>query len=410
MIPGDLCPKFHRGSWYVSFVLVYDPRMPQTGSRHIVAEVSTAAVARNLDHLHELVGPGTQVWPVVKADAYGLGLEALWPVIAQRSEGLCVATVAEALELRGWGYGGRLLVFFPPSAIESTAGARSDVLEALAGARVDLTVCSIEDVADVRLAATKVGLTSRVHLKVDTGMNRNGSRLESAAEVLNAALAADGLEVTGLYSHLATAEGPDFGFVTRQLDTFTRWVEREVPEPRPTLHIANSSAALGFKECHLGMIRPGLGTFGYFASNHVARTVELAPALTLVTHLMLTKTVQAGETCGYGRHFRFDQETRVGIVPVGYADGYLKSLSSPAQSAHMRVGGSFVPVRGAISMDQTILDLTEMPDARVGDEVEVIGRDSDAVNSVESLAALAGSSPYELLSRLGHRIERRLVD
>lgn len=155
------------------------------------------------------------------------------------------------------------------------------------------------------------------------------------------------------------------------------------------------------------MVRPGISVYGYQPSDEMHRKVALRPALRLVGRLLLVKDVPAGGRCGYGLTYTFEEPGRIGLVPIGYADGYLRCLSNRST---MRVCGCDVPVRGRVSMDQTIVDLSDVPQARAGDEVEIISSDGASPHSVENLARLAGTIPHEITSPLGRRVRRKKVD
>ena len=173
------------------------------------------------------------------------------------------------------------------------------------------------------------------------------------------------------------------------------------------LHAANSAAIIDMPGTHLHMVRPGIAVYGYQSSDDMLNRAELRPSLRLTGRLMQVKPVAAGSRCGYGLTYTFTRPGRIGLVPVGYADGYLRCFSNRAQ---MRIAGRDVPVRGRVSMDQTIIDLTDMPEAKAGDEVEIISPNPSDPHSVENLARLAGTIPYEITCHLGNRVRRKLVD
>ncbi|MCD6303773.1 MAG: alanine racemase, partial [Planctomycetes bacterium] len=169
------------------------------------------------------------------------------------------------------------------------------------------------------------------------------------------------------------------------------------------LHAANSAATIDLPETHLDMVRPGIAIYGYQPSDQMHAHLALRPAMRLTGRLMQKKTLPAGQSCGYGLTYTFTEPTPVGLVPVGYADGYLRSLSNRAT---MRIRGQDVPVRGRVAMDQVIVDLSAVPDAAIGDEVEIISNEPADPHSVENLARLCGTIPYELTCRLGNRARR----
>ena len=368
------------------------------------AEVSASALRANLATLRAMVGRGTKLCPVVKADCYGLGLAACLRVIAEAADWLAVATPQEALELRSLGYAGPILAFFSPSATVREPPGR-DVLEELTTRRVTLTVASPDDVEPIARAAATQG-AAEVHVKIDTGMCRSGVRAEEAAGLIGRLRDRRGIRLTGLYTHFACADEADLAPTRRQLRAF-----RQAAGPGAgtgvILHAANSAAIARLPEAHLDMVRPGIAVYGYQPSEDLLKPLPLRPALRLWAPLMQVKAVRPGERCGYGLTYAFDRPGRIGLVPVGYADGYFRGFSNRAT---MRLRGRDVPVRGRVSMDQTIIDLTDLPEASVGEEVEIISPDPHAPHSVENLSRLAGTIPYELISRLGRRARRVLVE
>jgi alanine racemase len=213
------------------------------------------------------------------------------------------------------------------------------------------------------------------------------------------------VQLAGIYTHFATADEADTAPAREQGRRFLSAVDQAGGRDGLALHAANSAALLAIPQLHLDMVRPGLAIYGYDPRGQGPRA-DLRPALRLTARLMQVKQAAAGSSCGYGLSHRFDRDTLVGLVPVGYADGYMRCLSN---KAIMRVRGADCPVRGRVSMDQTIIDLSAVAGAKVGDEVEIIGPDPAAPNSIENLARQAGTIPYEVLVRLGQRVHRTLV-
>ncbi len=366
-------------------------------SGYLTAEISAGAVRSNLERIRAQLSSATELCPVVKSDAYGLGLELLLPVVAPLADRLAVATPAEALTLRRLGWRGPVLGFFSVAGHPDAPA----VVRELVAAGVTLSVTAPAE-AELLAGALAPGATAEVHLKLDTGMARSGVWHRDAAAAA-AAIRAARLRLSGLYTHLATAGEPDSSFARRQLDRFRR-AAAAVGGDGVCLHVANSAALFALPDSHLDLVRPGLAIYGYRGSDDGP---SLAPCLRLTARLMQIKTVPAGTATGYGLEHTFERRSRIGLVAIGYADGYPWALGNRAV---MRLGGRPAPVRGRISMDQTVIDLTELPSAAVGDEVEVIAAQPAAPNSVEALARLAGSVPYELLCRLGPRAERVLTD
>lgn len=367
----------------------------------LTAEVSAGAVRHNLSLLRSLVPAGTEICAAVKADSYGHGLDILVNVIGERVEALAVATAAEALRIRELGYGGEVLMLFPPGPHAPAA-----LLTELIVADVTLTISSHAEVLPVSRAARLAGRRVCVHAKVDTGMGRGGVAWGEAAELVRRIRRVHSMGLRGLYTHLACADEADKTAAYEQMATFFHVVQA-CGRSDLTLHAANSAALIDMPATHLNMVRPGIAVYGYQSSDEMVNRPDLRPALRVTGRLVQVKDAAEGSRCGYGLTHTFDRPSRIGIVPVGYADGYLRSFSNRAT---MRIAGLHVPVRGRVSMDQTIIDLTDVPQARAGDEVEIISPDPSAPHSVENLARLAGTIPYEITCHLGNRVKRTLVE
>ncbi len=236
-------------------------------------------------------------------------------------------------------------------------------------------------------------------------MARAGVWYQEAARLLAIVGAEPRLRLSGLYTHLATADEADKSFAREQLRRFAEVTA--AAGDGLCRHAANSAALMDLPESHLDMVRPGISVYGYRPSAEVANPLPLEPCLRVTARLLQVKTVPAGTATGYGLEHTFERPARIGLVPVGYGDGYPRALGNRGQ---MRILGREVPVRGRVSMDQVVIELTEVPAARAGDEVEVVAADPAAPNSLERLARLAGTIPYELTCALGPRCRRRLVE
>jgi len=372
---------------------------------YLTAEIFPSEAQANLRLLRGILAPGVKLCAVVKSDCYGLGVSGLLGAISELADCLAVATPQEAIALRDLGYAGQVLLMFPPAAYADDRQ-RGEALKRLVAERITLTLAAADDVALVAGAAAKLGATAEVHVKIDTGMSRGGVRADLAPGLVRRVRDARHLRLAGLYTHFARADEADRAFTDEQLDLFGRTVEACGGGEGLVLHAANSSATMHMPRTHLDMVRPGIAVYGYQPCPG-GGALPLRPALRLWGRLMQVKEVRAGAGCGYGLTHTFQRDGRIGLVPVGYADGYLRSLSNKAT---MRVAGRDVPVVGRVSMDQTTIDLTDVPRARVGDEVEIISNDPAAPHSVENLARLAGTIPYELITGIGPRARRVVVE
>jgi len=314
----------------------------------------------------------------------------------------------EAIELRGLGWQRPILCMGPVFAAPSAAE-RAERIEA--AVRYDLTVTIVDGYGarDLNEAAGRQKKHARIHVKVDTGMSRMGIAPATALDLIPKVACLPNIELEGVYTHLATADQDDHSFAREQLTQFRQLVDalRGSGVSVPLCHAANSSAALLMPESRFDMIRPGLSLYGHLASQQGPAPLPLRPALRLVSHLVLTKQVPAGHSVGYGCTFRTQRDSLLGVVPIGYNDGYLRVLSN---CACMGVAGGYAPVVGLISMDQTVLDLTDLAAAgsapHVGDEVIIIDEKADEPNSVEALARMMDTVPYEVTCLLGNRVAR----
>lgn len=317
---------------------------------------------------------------------------------------LAVSTPYEAIELRSLGYQGPILMF---QTIFGFAGGteREESLSELIAQKITLTLVSHEAIPLISSIAQHLKVTAEVHIKIDTGMGRSGILAAEASDLLQSVEKTPGIKLTGIYTHFADAGADDKTFTFSQLQVFEKIVSC-CNTSGLILHTANSAATIDIPETHLDMVRPGLSIYGYQPSDTMHKRLPLQPALRLLGRLTQTKQVKAGTSCGYGLTHTFTQNEKIGIVPIGYGDGYLRCLSNRAV---VSIGGKYAPIRGSVSMDQIIVELTDIPESKVGDEVEIISPDPTTPNSVENLARLANTIPYEITCRLGRRITRVLV-
>jgi alanine racemase len=392
------------------------------------ALIDTAAVAENYRRVVAAVGAGTRVCPVLKANAYGHGLREVGTALDAAGAGwFAVATADEGLSLREALPDADILVLLP-----AFADADSDrSAEMLLRRRLRPTVIDRPAADALDRTAARLGTRAAVHVEIDTGMGRMGVPLDEAEKLLTHVSGCRNLKLEGVFTHFAEAESVAGEFTRNQLDRFYDCLAHFEFGPetaglsaddsrfagftahsggRLILHAANSAAALAHPRTRLNMVRCGLAIYGYPPSEGAAgddsMTAALRPAMKVVSRLVAVKSLPAGHTVGYGRTWTATRDTVTGVVPIGYEDGYPRSLSN---NAVMRVRGRYVPVIGRVSMDQTVVDLTDVPAAAAGDEVTVVCDDPRAPNALAALAERAGTIPYEMLCRLGNRVRRVYV-
>jgi alanine racemase len=351
-------------------------------ARRALAHVDLPAIERNCATLTRVAAPAS-LCAVVKGDGYGHGaVPAAWAALSGGAGWLAVATSREALELRAAGIDRRILVL----------GALSDeeLPEALE-ARADV-------VAWEPAWAAQLPAGTRVHVKLDSGMGRLGTRDRRHAHATVEVAAAAGCEVAGVMTHFATADD-DLGFAREQLARFLPWADAVCADhPMALRHAANSAAALALPEARLDLVRCGIAVYGLDPFHRDPRPHGLEPALRLTSWVAAVKDCAAGESAGYGRRFVARAPTRIATVPIGYADGVRRGLTG---NADVLIGGRRFPLVGTVSMDNVTIDVG---DARVtvGDEVVLIG---DGLLA-EEMAAQLGTITYEVATGISRRVPR----
>jgi alanine racemase len=360
-----------------------------------IAAVNLAAIERNVATLRGGLAADAELCAVVKADGYGHGaVPTARAAIAGGASALAVATADEAGELRAAGIEGPVLVLGAVSAQElPVALAARAELVAWDPAFVDQIVRTADDDVPVR-----------VHVKLDTGMGRLGTR--DAAEALSLAetiAAAPSLELAGAMTHFATSDD-DPEFMAMQLAAFEPFaMELRGRWPGLALHAANSGATLREPRTHLSLVRCGIAIYGCDPMHEDPTPRGLEPALELRSYVAAVKAVATGESAGYGRRFIARADTWLATVPIGYADGIRRALSN---NCDVLIGGGRYPVVGTVSMDNITVDLGPQPAVVVGDRVTIIGPDGDQRQTAEDLARRIGTINYEVLTGISRRVPR----
>ncbi|MGW6687375.1 alanine racemase [Streptomyces sp. NPDC054961] len=374
--------------------------MNETATR-VYAEIDLDAVRENVRALRERA-PRSELMAVVKANAYGHGAVAC--AEAAREAGatwLGTATPDEALALRAAGIGGRILCW-----LWTPGGPWREAVEA----DVDVSVSALWALDEVREAARAAGRTARIQLKADTGLGRGGCQPADWAELVGAAVAAQAegtVHVTGLWSHFACADEPGHPSIEPQLASFRdmlAYAEKEGLEPE-VRHIANSPATLTLPESHFDLVRCGLAVYGVSPAPELGTPAQLGlrPAMALKASVALVKDVPAGHGVSYGHHYVTERETRLALIPAGYADGVPRHASG---SGPVLLAGRTRYVAGRVAMDQFVLDIG--PEDRVlpGDEAVIFGDAERGEPSAEDWARAAQTIAYEIVTRIGARVPR----
>jgi alanine racemase len=333
---------------------------------------------------------------MLKANAYGHGLVEVARFLASLgADYLGVAVLEEALLLREEGIRLPILV---------CGGIMGNQIPHFLANDLTITASSIEKLQQIDQEAGAMGVRARVHLKIDTGMERIGVHYYSAGGLLDAALACRHCDIEGVYSHFANADAADLSSAELQLARFQDVLsecERRGLRP-PLRHMANSGAVLQLPQSYFDLVRPGILLYGVYPSAQVRRTVPVLPALSWKSHVVYFKVVKPGHPVSYGSTWQSDHMVRVVTVPVGYGDGYFRSLSN---QAHVIIRGKKYPVVGLVCMDQIMVNI-EWETAFNGDEVILIGESGGEALRCEDLAAWAGTIPYEVLTNINTRVPR----
>jgi alanine racemase len=371
---------------------------PPADERPCWLDVDLDAVAANVRGVADLVGTGTRVCAVVKANAYGLGaVEVGQAALAAGAERLAVARVDEAIQLRQAGIRAPILLLtgFAPTEADS-----------IVKHRITPSVVDVDGAILLARAAGRAGAVLDVHIKVDTGLTRYGAPPAKVPDLVRLLRGLPTIWLEGLYSHFASADEPDRDFTAEQLHRLFAVVEElKAIGWRPSIvHAANSAAALREPTTWLHMVRLGLALSGHYPSRHVPRTVSLRPAVALRARLLGVRDVAPGTTIGYGQTFVAERPMRVGLIPAGYADGVPRSHSNRGAAL---VRGQRAPLVGRVSMDQCVVDITSISEARAGDVVTLFGADGVDCIGLDEFAAWSDTIVHEALCRVGARVPRR---
>jgi alanine racemase len=366
-------------------------------------EIDTQRLRNNIDAFRSATVPGTALMVVIKANAYGHGLEAVAPTVAEAADWLGVNCIDEALVLT------RLDIRKPVLILGHTP---LDQLEHVVRHGYSQVLYRSDVAKALSEAAVKFGLTAKVHLKIETGTNRQGIPLDHLSSFISELRKLPSVEVEGCYTHFANIEDTlDPSFAHSQARKFRDALGTlESAGIRPAhVHASASAGALLYTEMHFSMVRLGIGTYGIWPSRETqiaarerGRLLSLAPILNWKTRVAQVKHVKAGEYVGYGLTYQASRPMKLVVLPIGYYDGYDRKLSN---SGRALIHGQTANVVGRIAMNMTMLDVTDVG-AELDDEVVLIGRQGNAEIRVEELAEKIGTIPYEVLARINPLIPR----
>lgn len=366
-------------------------------------EVDGQAIAHNVKQIRRLLSPRTQLMAVVKADAYGHGAVSVAQIVSEAGvSGFAVATIPEGIQLREAGINKPILVL--------GAAHTADEVKAIADWQLQPTLCTPQQALLFSETLQTVGRSLSVHLNIDTGMSRLGTSWEKALDFVQLVRGLPHLEISGIYSHFATADSADRTIMDRQHRRF-RGAIRQIADildrdRRPCLHLANSAATLTDPALHYDMVRVGLSIYGLYPAPHLRSAADLKPAMSVRARVTQIKTIEAGTGVSYGHQFVAPERTRIAVVGIGYADGVPRNLSNRMK---VLIRGQFVSQIGAVTMDQLMLDVSNIPDLQVGEVVTLLGGEGDRAISADDWADRLGSISWEILCGFKHRLPRILT-
>lgn len=366
--------------------------------RPVWAEIDLDKIALNMKNIKKLVN-NKDVIAVIKADAYGHGALDIAPVLIENGASrFAVAVITEALELINGGtkYPIMILGYTP-----------LEFGEDLINNNIEQTVYDLNYAKKLSEIAIKLGKTAKIHIALDTGMGRIGfiPNEESLKDVLEISKL-KGIEIVGIFTHFSTSDEKDKEYTNMQFKKIKDFNEELIKNGLniKIKHVSNSGAIIDLPETYLDAVRAGIILYGYYPSNEVKKEqLKIEPALTLKTKVAHIKTLDKDMYVSYGRKFKTNRESIIATIPIGYADGYSRSLSGKAK---VIINGKFANVVGRICMDQCMVDVTDIGEVKVGDEVILLGEDNGLKFNADDMAEIMETINYEVLCMLKHRVPR----
>ena len=367
----------------------------------IYAAIDLDAISHNMDMIQQKISSGTKIISVVKTDGYGHGAVPIARELESKDYmyGFATATAEEAFILRKAGIEKPILVLgyvFPYT------------YEQMIREEIRFTVFREDMLNQIEEEALRQNKNAFVHVKVDTGMSRIGVFPdETGVQFVSKVLSSKNVELEGIFTHFAKADCKDKTSAYTQFSVFKKFcsdVEQQLKFSILIKHCANSAAAMEMPESHLDVVRIGISMYGLWPSEEMNKTLyDLKPAFSLHSHIVYLKTLEAGCEIGYGGTYKTSKSTKVATIPVGYGDGYPRTLSN---TGYVLIRGKKAPILGKICMDQFMVDVTDIHDVEEGDEVVLIGSLGNEVITMEALGELADRFNYELVCVIGKRVPR----
>lgn len=384
--------------WQQQNKVSFQNRIGNIDQQRAWVEIDLEALADNVRAIKTLLAPQTSLIAVVKADAYGHGVEAVAKTVLQNgADWLAVATVTEGIELRQGGINCKILVL---GAINSS----EEIIE-FTKWQLQPTICNFQQALVFSDTLGQIKTTLPVHIQLDTGMSRLGTNWEKALEFVKLVYQLPYLEVSSLYSHLATADDRNPSIMLQQkrrFDTAIAELKAHNIIP-PCLHLANSAAVLQDKSFHYDLVRVGLALYGLYPAPHLKSKALLKPVLQVKARVTQVKTIAPNTGVSYGYKYISDREITIAVVGIGYADGVVRNLSNQLQ---VIIRGQLVSQIGSITMDQLMLDVTDIPNLQPGEIVTLLGEDGNEAITADDWANTLDTISWEIVCGFKHRLPR----
>ena len=375
-------------------------------------EISRSAYRKNIEFFKGRLNAGTELAVVIKANAYGHGMVEIAHFADECGvKVFCVHSIDEALTLRKHGFTQRIVIVGPTIKRMAKAAVENDI---------EVLCCDPEYLHNYDNIAKSLGKTVNIHLKIETGTNRQGIAGQALIAFLEELKKCTNVKLRAVYSHFANIEDTtDHSYARFQIERFKREISyiRDAGFSGFDMHFASSAAATIYNNTHFNMVRLGIAQYGLWPSKetYLSYIIEhghgpehiRTPVLSWKTVIGQVKTIKAGDFVGYGCSHQMTRDSKVAIIPIGYSDGYDRKLSN---QGYVLVHGKRAPVIGRIAMNLTTIDVTDIPDVKAEDEVVLIGEQGDQIIRAEQVAALAGTINYEVVARLSDRIPKVVVD
>ncbi len=361
-------------------------------------EINLSAIDNNFESIKQLISSETLFMAVVKADGYGHGaVQVSKEALECGADRLGVALPEEGIVLRKAGIKAPIQILGEIHPLASLMVIENDLIP---------TLCSTVVADALGREAGRLGQRIKVHIKVDTGMNRLGLSVNDVPDFLGYLKQYPSLEVEGIFTHFACADDPDSDYTQKQLSSFRKLLSKlESSGSRFSLkHAANSAATIFSPETHLDMVRIGIALYGLHPSEETKNKINLEPVFSLISVVSQLKSISAGEGASYGLTYKAAQDTRLALLPLGYGDGYTRLLSNKAEVV---IANQRFPVVGNVCMDQSLVEVGEANNIEVGDEVVLIGKQGGQEISADELAGILGTINYEITCMINKRVPRR---